>query len=851
MPIRNLDKMFFPRAIAVVGATNREGSHGLRVMQNLLQGGFEGPIMPVSREDRAISGVLSYANVEDLPVTADLAVVTEPAERHVKIIADLGRRGTSAAILIGDAAPSGVRSATSKSPAGRKALLDAAAPYGLRILGPDCLGVMVPGIGLNASVSHRPPAPGPLAFVSQSSTIASGVLDWAAERDIGFSYIITLGDTADVDFSDVIDYLGNDPFTRAILLYVESVRVGRNFMSAARGAARNKPILVIKSGRTEAGARSIVGGAVAGGAVVAGGDAVYDAAFRRAGTLRVGSFGALFAAVETLARSRPLRAERLVMIANGCGMAGLATDSLILAGGTLATLSPETESALTEALPAGTRVANPIILDGNAPATAYRAALQAVASDPEANALMVLHAPTSTVSSTEIATVVVDAVKNKRRVALTSWMGGERVAEARHIFAEAGVPTYDSPTRAVAAFMHLVLYRRNRDILMETPLSTPVEFTPETEAARRVVGDALAKGETVIAGRAAMAILSAYGIRSAAAPIAPPPGRGPCAHEVRIGVRQDPVFGPVIIFGQGGPAADIIGDQAVALPPLNMSLAHELISRTRLFRLMQGYGDCPAADLDALCLTLVQVSQMIVEVPEMVGLDIDPLIVDPEGTVAGEARIRLAPAAGDAEDRLAIRPYPKNLEEAFTLTDGRAVLIRPIRPEDEPAHYEFLAKVTPEDIRLRFFHLIRTLPHAEMARLTQIDYDREMAFIATLAGAEGSVPETVGVVRTITDPNNDKAEYAILVRSDMKGQGLGWKLMDKMVRYCRARRTKQINGLVMRDNKRMLDLVHDLGFTSRKLPDEDVMEVVIDLQRPRPAAPARNATPPLQARAHA
>jgi acyl-CoA synthetase (NDP forming)/GNAT superfamily N-acetyltransferase len=844
MPIRNLDKMFFPRAIAVVGATNREGSHGLRVMHNLLHGGFEGPIMPVSREDRAIAGVLSYSGVDDLPITADLAVVTEPAELHVRTIADLGRRGTRAAILIGDAAPSGAPSKGIQSPAGRKALLDAAAPYGLRILGPDCLGVMVPGIGMNASVSHRPPAPGPLAFVSQSSTIASGVLDWAAERDIGFSYIITLGDTADVDFSDVIDYLGNDPFTRAIMLYVESVRVGRSFMSAARGAARNKPILVIKSGRTKAGARSIVSAAVAGG------DAVYDAAFRRAGMLRVNSFGELFAAVETLARSRPTKAERLVMIANGGGMAGLATDSLILAGGHLAKLTPETESTLTEALPPGTRVENPIILDGNAPASAYRAALQAVASAPEANALMVLHAPTSTVSSTEIAAVVVETVKNKRRVTLTSWMGGERVAEARHMFAEAGVPTYDSPTQAVAAFMHLVLYSRNRDILMETPLSTPVEFTPRTDAARAVVDDALSRGETQIGAREATTILSAYGIRSAISRIVRSAGLRPGTHEVKIAVSEDPVFGPVITFGQGGPAADIIGDQAVGLPPLNMSLAHELISRTRLFRLMQGYRDFPAADIDALCLTLVQVSQMIVEVPEIVGLEIDPLFVDCEGCVAIEAHIRLAPAAGNAEDRLAIRPYPKFLEENYALADGRAVLIRPIRPEDEPAHYEFLSKVTAEDLRLRFFHLIRTLPHAEMARLTQIDYDREMAFIAALAGADGAVPETVGVVRTITDPNNDKAEYAILVRSDMKGQGLGWKLMDKMVQYCRGRRTKEINGLVMRDNKRMLDLVHGLGFTSRKLPDEDVMEVVIDLQRSRPAPAAIPMTPP-QVRAHA
>jgi len=313
-----------------------------------------------------------------------------------------------------------------------------------------------------------------------------------------------------------------------------------------------------------------------------------------------------------------------------------------------------------------------------------------------------------------------------------------------------------------------------------------------------------------------------------------------------IAVEQDPIFGPIIIFGHGGAAAAVLADRAVGLPPLNMTLARELILRTRVSQLLKGYGTCPPADLGALCRTLVAVSQMVIDLPEITALEINPLFVDDRGVFAGEARFTIAPApAGEAENRLAIRPYPKDLEETFTLNGGRSVLLRPIRPEDEPAHYEFLSKVTPDDIRLRFFHLIRQLPHAEMARLTQIDYDREMAIVATAPKADGSGPETLGVVRIVADLNNESAEYAILVRSDQKGQGLGKKLMEKIVAYCRSRGTREVTGMVLRDNRRMLDLVHSLGFTSRMIPDEGVMSVRLGLKAPPPPA-----EPPLEAVAH-
>jgi acetyltransferase len=590
------------------------------------------------------------------------------------------------------------------------------------------------------------------------------------------------------------------------------------------------------------------------------------------------------------------------MLTNGCGVAVMAVDALLLNGGRLAAVGEADAEALASVVPEGWPRANPVTIADNAPAEHYGTAARALLSAEGVDALMVLHAPTAMASSTDAAREVIKVAKELRGNVLTSWMGGERMAPARRLFADAGIATYDTPTQAVDAFMHLVRYRRNQDMLMQTPPSKPAEFSPAVDAAEDIVRDALAEGTTLLTGRAAMSVLSAYGIpttqrRYAATPaeaahaadalgypvvlkiLSPdishraevggvelyiqgpeavsqaaetmlervarkrPDARvegfavermvlEPDAQEIRIGITDDPVFGPVITFGEGGPLAEVIADQAVALPPLNLSLARELISRTRVSRLLHGHGDRPPANIGALCLTLVQVSQMVIDLPELDALEINPLFVDSEGIVAADAWMRLAPPTRDAPSQreLAIRPYPKHLEEEFVLESGRRVLIRPIRPEDEPAHYDFLAQVTPEDIRLRFFGTVRTLPHSEMARLTQIDYDREMAFVAVAPRADGRGSETLGVVRTVADLNNEQAEYAILVRSDLKGQRLGRKLMDKMVEYCRSRATKRITGMVMRDNKRMLDMVHDIGFTSHPIPDDDVMEVMLELQ---------------------
>ncbi len=892
MPSVNLEKLFKPQSVAVVGATNREGAVGRVIMRNLLSSGFEGPIMPVNPKRASVAGVLCYPSIAALPLVPDLAVVCTPASTVPELIRQLGERGTRAAVVV----TSGMKATL--GPDGRslqEAMLEQARASGMRILGPNCLGVIVPHMGLNASFSHLPALVGRIAFVSQSGALCTAVLDWARANGIGFSHFVSLGDAVDIDFGGVIDYLGSDPATRAILLYIESIRERRNFMSAARAAARNKPILVLKSGRFAEGAQA----AATHTGALAGSDEVYDSAIRRAGMLRVFRISELFAAVETLARAEPLKGDRLAIMTNGGGIGVLAVDDLAERGGQLAELSKETIAKLDQILPPTWSRSNPVDISGDARGERYTRTLEVLGNAPEVGAVLVMHAPTATASSTEAAQAVIAAARTSPTDVLTCWVGEEAVAPAKRMFREAGIPTFETPTRAVWAFMHLVDYQRNQDLLIETPSDVSSAIAPHREKAQAIFDRVLAEGRHLLDEADAKDVISAYGIPVVQTKVAGTPeeaaelaaemgfpvalkilshdithksdvggvrldlesadavrraaekiqatmrdhhpeariegftvqqmGSRPGAHEVIVGVTTDPIFGPVIMFGQGGTAVEVVADRSVALPPLNMSLAKDLIRRTRIYKLLQGYRGRHPADLDALCLVLIRVSQMIIDLPDMVELDINPLFVDHDGVLAVDARIRVRKYHDTGTPRLAIRPYPRELEEEFTLRSGRPVLLRPIRPEDEPAHHEFISKLTPEDIRFRFFGLVKELPHSEMARLTQLDYDRQMAFIATAPRLEGEGRETLGVVRTATDPSNERAEFAIVVRSDLKDQRLGWKLLDKMIRYCRSRGTRFMVGQVLLENRRMLNLAEQLGFKRKNLVDEGVAEVTLAL----------------------
>lgn len=897
--IRKLKCFFNPESVAVVGATGAPHAPCSVVVHNLLHSDFAGPVMPVAAGVRSVSGVLAYPDVASLPMAPDLALVCSPAIEVPAIIRALGEKGNRAACVMSPSLHS-IRAADGRSLL--ECALAEAKPFGMRLLGPNSMGILVPGIGLNASFAPEDARPGKIAFVSQSGALCTAVLDWAFTKGIGFSHFIHTGDTADVGFGDILDYLGSDQHTRAILLYMETINERRNFMSAARAAARNKPILVIKAGRSAQGARA----ASSHTGALAGSDLVFDAAIRRSGMLRVKDIDELFGAVETLARSRPMKGKRLAVLTNGGGIGVIAADDMADGNGQLAELPPETIEQLDAVLPPNWSRNNPVDIVGDADGARYSKALTILLDSKAVDAVLVMYAPTAISDSDEVAEAVIKVFKERTRAnIMTCWVGSEKVAHARRLLAEASVPNFETPRAAVQGFLHLIEYRANQEMLMEVPPSAPSEFIPDSALARSIIATALAEGEDFLREPEAKAVLAAYGIPTIETRIAHTPAEAsriakefgapvalkilssdivhksdvggvmlnldgafevekaanamlervratfPAARidgftvqrmatrragtqELIVGIATDPIFGPVVLFGQGGVEVEIVGDRAIALPPLNMNLSAELVGRTRVSRLLKGYRGRPPANLDALHLTLMQVSQLVIDLPEILELDINPLLCDSHGVVALDARIKIGPAKGGA-DRLAIRPYPKELEELFTMTDGRQVMLRPIRPEDEPNHHVFVSKLTREDIRFRFFGLVHELPHSEMARLTQIDYDRDMAFIAEIVTENGK--ETLGVVRTVADPDNETAEFAVVVRSDLKATGLGKRLLTKMIEYCRSRGTSAIVGQVLRDNTRMLKFVEHLGFRQVRTIDGDIVEVEYDLTKPPVTTP--------------
>ena len=891
MSIRNLQHLFKPRSVAVIGASNRDNSVGREVMRNLLRADFHGPIMPVNPKHTSVAGVLSHPGIGSLPNVPDLAVICTPARAVPGLVAELGERGTKAAIVISD----GLMHATTED--GRtlqQAMLDAARPHLLRILGPNCLGLLVPGQHLNASFAHRPALRGSVALIHQSGALCTALLDWATTNGIGFSHFISVGDSADVDFGDVLDYLGGDPTARAILMYVESIRHARKFMSAARSAARNKPVVMIKAGRALEGARA----AASHTGALMGSDDVYDAAIRRAGMLRVYSTREMFDAVETLTTTQRLRGDRLAILTNGGGPGVIATDELVLSGGVLAELAPETIEKLDGILPHTWSRANPVDIIGDADSARYAKSLEVVLDDDNVDCVLVLHAPTAVVSSDATAAGVVEVATRKRngKTLLACWLGGATVARARRLLTDAGIPNYDTPDEAVNAFLHISQFNRNQALLMETPASVPEAFQPVVEPARLVIETALADGHEILSEPEAKVVLSAYGIPVVKTRIAGTPeeaarvasqlgfpvaikilaeeithksdvggvvldlgtrdeveaaaaamaervqelrpdvkrirftvqnmARRPGAYELIVGAATDPVFGPVILFGEGGTAVEVIADKAVALPPLNMKLAGELIDSTRVARRLGGYRDRPPVNRQEIQLTLIRIAQLVADIPEIVEIDINPLIADDQGVLALDARIRVQKTDIRGAERLAIRPYPKELEETLRL-DGMELMFRPIRPEDEPNHKKFLDQIDPGDIRFRFFGSIRKFAHSQLARLTQIDYDREMAFIAV--ESPHNDPHTIGVVRIVCDPDNMEAEFAIIVHSGIKRRGLGRALMKKVIDYSISRGTRWLVGEVLANNRSMLNLARSLGFKAENSSEEGVVHVRLDL----------------------
>jgi acetyltransferase len=867
MSVRNLDALFAPASVAVIGVSERPDNVGHVVFKNLRAGGFKGPLSIVDRRGATILGEQAFPSVEALPQAPELAIICTPPASVAGLIDALARRGTRAAAVI----TAGLRG----TPAEQE-MLAAARPHVLRVLGPNCLGVLVPGANLNASFAPGNARPGTLAFVTQSGALATAMLDWANSHGIGFSHYVSLGDCADVDFGDVLDYLASDPGTRAILMYMEAVTAARKFMSAARAAARNKPVIVVKAGRAPEGARA----AASHTGALAGSDAVFDAAVRRAGMLRVDTLEALFDAAETLAHVKAWRGERLAMLTNGGGVGVLAADALAVGRGRLAELSPATLQALNACLPGNWPRANPVDIIGDAPAQRYVDALRVLLGAPEVDGVLFMHAPTAIVPSGDIAAACLPIVQQAGKPVLACWVGGDAVAAGRRIFSEAGIASYNTPERAVAGWLQRMNYARNQEALLQLPSATLEDFRPDRPAAEAVLQEALREGREWLDSAQVNALLQAYGVPSvetakvrdgeeaaaAAARIGFPVAlkivspeivhksdvggvalglasadevraaalrmrqrvahalpqahvlgftvqamaQRRSAHELIVGIASDPVFGPVVLFGEGGTAVELRKDRAVGLPPLNERLAQDLIAQTHVGALLAGYRGHPPVDERALVGAMLKVSQMACDLPALAELDINPLLADADGVLALDARVRVRrPVPGEAS-RLAVRPYPAALEERVTL-DGTELLLRPIRPEDGERFAAFYADASPADLRLRFFLARKEVPHSELARYCQIDYDRDMTFVA-LAPEAGSATRMAGEVRAVCDPDNRQAEFAIQVAGAWQHRGLGTLLLAKLLRYLRERGTQEVVGQCLTENAGMAKLARKLGF---------------------------------------
>lgn len=874
MSIRNLHHAIDPKSVVIIGASNRAGSLGRVVIENVLAAGFEGEIWPVNPKYDQVAGLRCYRRVADVPSVPDLAVIVTPPKTVPALIHELGVKGTRAAIVItaGLGADQGLR----------QAMLEAARPFLLRIIGPNTVGLIVPSAKLNASFAHLQAQPGGIALLSQSGAIATSLIDWAADNDVGFSKIVSLGDMADADAGDFLDLLAGDPETHAIVMYLETISNPRKFLSAARAAARVKPVVAIKAGRHAEAAKA----AATHTGALSGADRVVDAALRRAGILRIEGLGELFNATETIARFPPLERSRVAIVTNGGGAGVLAVDRLIDFGCALADLSPETVGSLDRILPANWSRANPVDIIGDAPTYRYKTAVETIARDVGVDILIVMNCPTGLASPVDAAHAIASLAQSgtiSGKPVLTCWLGGRTAREGRTVLQQAGLASYDTPSDVALAASYLAKWSKAQQALVRVPSSQDDEVPSDRALVKSIFQNVVAEGRRMLNELEAKAVIAAYGIPVPQTVIAKLPeetqaaarsllgraakvvvklisksithksdvggvvlgiptaiaareaaeamaarlkGHDPNAvvdgfavqpmierkhgRELILGINRDPIFGPVILFGSGGISVEVVADTAVALPPLDAVLASDLIDQTRVGKLLAGFRNEPAADRIAICKALTALSQMTIDFPCVLSMDINPLVASAEGVIALDARIEIDPQAvartGPNGD-LAIRPYPGDWQKQVELA-GRVYRLRPIRPSDAALYPDFLAMTSSADIRFRFLSSRRHFQDQMLVRLTQIDYEREMAFVAL----DNESGELAGIARLYADPDHEAAEYGLLVRTDLQGHGLGWALLSHLRDYAAADGLQRIEGLVLGENSKMLKMCREFGF---------------------------------------
>lgn len=881
-----LNRLFEPRSVAVFGASEREGSVGALVFENLISADFAGEVYAINPKHESVQGKPAWPDLASLGKQVDLAVIATPAATVPSIINACGEYGVKAAAVLS----AGFREVGSEGLRLERALVDNARRYGLRFLGPNCLGIMRPKVGLNATFSKAVATPGRVALVSQSGALCTAILDWAAANDVGFSSVVSTGISADADFGEVLDYLVNDPETHSILLYIEGVHQARSFMSSLRAAARAKPVIALKVGRHLEGSRAALSHT---GALV-GADDVFDAALRRAGVVRCLQIGELFSAATTLTSGFETFGDRLAIVTNGGGPGVMATDRVADLGVAMAKLSPQTLASLNAVLPPTWSHGNPIDVIGDATPERYAQVVETCLAAPEMDGVLVILTPQAMTDPTAVAQAMADLASRYHKPLLACWMGHVQVEEGRSILRHAGIPNYNTPEAAVAAFFYLASHYHNQKLLLEAPgpLSEDEGKMPDAEGARLIIEGALAEGHRVLseseskavlkafhipiahsqvvnspnaalvqaesfgfpvvlkidspdithksdAGGVRLGIANAQGVRSAykeiidAVKMNRPEARihgvsiqpmisRPNGRELLVGLVSDPLFGPVITFGAGGTAVEIIADRAVSLPPLNARLARDLIQSTRVAKMLGPFRHMPAANQQALEQVLLRISELACELPHVKELDINPLILDEQGAVAVDARIVVDFHSTTAQpySHIAIHPYPTLLVSHWQLPDGTDVTIRPIRPEDAEIEQAFIRNLSERSRYYRFMQSIRELTPQMLARFTQIDYDREMALVAVIAGRE------VGVARYITNPDGESCEFAIVVADEWQRRGIAHRFMAQLMEIARNRDLKRMEGDILADNHEMLALAEELGFSSRvSLDDPGVRHV--------------------------
>jgi acetyltransferase len=891
----NLDKIFNPKTVAIVGASDVEGSVGYAIVKNLTQQGYKGKVYFVNIRKAEILGVKTYPTVIEIPEAVDLAMIATPAKTVPDVMEECGRAGVKGVIIVS----AGFKEIGPEGKALGQRVLEKAKRYGIRVIGPNCIGVMRPRINLNATFVNKVPKPGKVAFLSQSGALGSAILDWAISENIGFSNFVSVGSMIDVDFGDLIDYFGTDPQTKSILMYAEGITEARKFMSAARHFARTKPIIVVKSGKFSESAKA----AASHTGSLSGEDAIYDAAFKRAGVVRVDEIADLFNAAEVLGTQPLPRGPNLAIITNAGGPGVMATDALIDKGGKLAKLSDKTLNILNSALPPFWSKGNPIDVLGDAQPERYKVAIEACLNDANVDGIVIIFTQQGVVEGTAVAKGIVQVIGDRHfhdKTILTSFMGNGAAQEANRIFNENNIPTYTTPEQAIKTYMTMYQYQRNVELIYETPEELPVDAAPpkrpinvifrgaalenreiltEDEAKRilkyyefPVVETAVANnvdeaiayarkmGFPVVlkilspqivhksdAGGVILNVHSEADVREAFSTliqranyynpeaqiigVTVQPMIDRKGYELIIGGKTDPVFGPVILFGMGGVGVELFKDYSIGLPPLNTTLIRRMMEETKIYQLLKGYRKSVPVNLKVLDETLLLFSQLLTDFPQIKEIDINPLLINDKEACILDSRIAIDKERVfkkfEPHEHMVISPYPKKYELIWTLENGDEVLLRPIKPEDEPRWLEMMQSFSEESIRYRFFGMLKDTPHEIRVRYCNIDYDREIAIVAE--STENGKKKLLGVTRLSIDPDGKGGEMAFIVGDKWQGLGLGTKLVDYALEIAKEMGVENIYSIMLPDNYRALSLTKKMGFNLEYLSDGTV-KGVLDLR---------------------